>query len=120
MRSLFRDADQTEFIIATIPTTLGVAESRRLLAALRSEGIPCRRLVVNQVGGSMVLKGCSSKLRSPCCYPAAVTVRLSSPSPALHTHTHTHTLLSACLSAVLPPAALVCILQRGVPAHAAA
>ncbi len=53
VRTLFRDADQTEFIIATIPTTLGVAESRRLLAALRSEGIPCRRLVVNQVGGSI-------------------------------------------------------------------
>jgi anion-transporting ArsA/GET3 family ATPase len=39
----------TEFIIATIPTYLGVNESGRLLQALRKEGIPCKRIVVNQV-----------------------------------------------------------------------
>ncbi|KAF8054880.1 ARSA1 [Scenedesmus sp. PABB004] len=49
VKALFRDAGQTEFIIATIPTQLGVAESRRLLAALRAEGIPCKRIVVNQL-----------------------------------------------------------------------
>ena len=40
----------TEFIIATIPTFLGVNESGRLLQSLRKEGIPCKRIVVNQVG----------------------------------------------------------------------
>jgi anion-transporting ArsA/GET3 family ATPase len=40
----------TEFIIATIPTYLGVNESARLLQSLRKEGIPCKRIVVNQVG----------------------------------------------------------------------
>jgi hypothetical protein len=49
VKSLFRDAAQTEFIIATIPTQLGIAESRRLLAALRVEDIPCKRIIVNQV-----------------------------------------------------------------------
>jgi hypothetical protein len=49
VRTLFRDASQTEFIIATIPTQLGIAESRRLLAALQEETIPCKRIIVNQV-----------------------------------------------------------------------
>ena len=49
VKELFRDKDLTEFIIATIPTVLGINESRRLLAALRKEQIPCRRIIINQV-----------------------------------------------------------------------
>ena len=49
--ALFRDAASTEFVIATIPTELAVAESARLLAALRADGVPCKRVVVNQVIG---------------------------------------------------------------------
>jgi arsenite-transporting ATPase len=48
---LFRNADSTEFVIATIPTELAVAESARLLAALRADGVPVKRVVVNQVIG---------------------------------------------------------------------
>ncbi|GIL66494.1 hypothetical protein Vafri_20017 [Volvox africanus] len=51
VKSLFRDASQTEFIIATIPTFLGINESARLLRALREEHIPCKRIVVNQLVG---------------------------------------------------------------------
>ncbi|KAG2485745.1 hypothetical protein HYH03_015554 [Edaphochlamys debaryana] len=51
VKHLFRDASQTEFIIATIPTFLGVNESARLLRALRSEHIPCKRIIVNQLVG---------------------------------------------------------------------
>lgn len=40
-----------QFIIATIPTVLGVNESGRLIRALRKERIPCRRIVVNQIVG---------------------------------------------------------------------
>ena len=50
VRDLFRDKEATEFIIATIPTVLGVAESGRLLQSLRKEDIPCKRIIVNQVG----------------------------------------------------------------------
>jgi anion-transporting ArsA/GET3 family ATPase len=50
VKALFRDKSQTEFIIATIPTQLGINESRRLLGTLREEGIPCKRVIVNQVG----------------------------------------------------------------------
>ncbi len=49
VKELFRDKELTEFIIATIPTVLGINESRRLLKALRKEQIPCRRIVINQV-----------------------------------------------------------------------
>lgn len=55
VKSLFRDASQTEFIIATIPTQLGIAESKRLLAALQEETIPCKRIIVNQVRGRYLL-----------------------------------------------------------------
>lgn len=49
VKELFRDKEFTEFIIATIPTVLGINESRRLLQALRKEQIPCRRIIINQV-----------------------------------------------------------------------
>ena len=49
VRSLFRDATTTEFVIATIPTQLAIAESKRLLTALRADGVPCKRIIVNQV-----------------------------------------------------------------------
>ena len=52
VKELFRDKDLTEFIIATIPTVLGINESRRLLTALRKEQIPCRRIIINQVCNS--------------------------------------------------------------------
>ncbi|GFH27320.1 uncharacterized protein HaLaN_25623, partial [Haematococcus lacustris] len=48
VKQLFRDKQTTEFIIATIPTYLGVNESARLLQSLRKEGIPCKRIIVNQ------------------------------------------------------------------------
>ena len=49
VRDLFQDKEQTEFIIATIPTVLGINESRRLLKALREDEIPCKRIIINQV-----------------------------------------------------------------------
>ncbi|PRW56240.1 ATPase ASNA1-like protein 2-like [Chlorella sorokiniana] len=52
VKALFRDQQATEFIIATIPTVLGVNESGRLIRALRKERIPCRRIVVNQIIGA--------------------------------------------------------------------
>lgn len=48
VRDLFRNEGQTEFVIATIPTMLGINESARLIRALRKERIPCSKIVVNQ------------------------------------------------------------------------
>ena len=49
MKQLFRDSKSTEFVIVTIPTVLAISESGRLLAGLRAEGVPVRRMVVNQL-----------------------------------------------------------------------
>ena len=56
VRDLFRNEGTTEFVIATIPTMLGINESSRLLQSLRKENIPCSRIIVNQV--SCALSGC--------------------------------------------------------------
>lgn len=45
---LFRNVDATEFIIATIPTSMATSESSRLAKTLHKEGIPLKRVVVNQ------------------------------------------------------------------------
>lgn len=50
-RALFHDASKTQFVIVTIPTLMAAAESARLAASLRAEGIPLDTLIVNQVGG---------------------------------------------------------------------
>ncbi len=49
VRDLFRDEVQTEFIVATIPNMMAIAESSRLVEELRKERIPVRHLFVNQV-----------------------------------------------------------------------
>ena len=49
LRDLFKNQDATEFCIVTIPTQLAIAESKRLLAALNTQGVAVRNIVVNQV-----------------------------------------------------------------------
>jgi arsenite-transporting ATPase len=48
-RALFRDPETTEFVIVTIPTIMAASESARLAQALRTESVPVRRIVINQV-----------------------------------------------------------------------
>eukprot|EP00210_Caulerpa_lentillifera_P002889 g2759.t1 len=48
-RELFRDPDQTEFVIVTIPTMMAALESERLATTLLKEEVPCRSLIINQV-----------------------------------------------------------------------
>lgn len=47
VRSLFTDQVQTEFIVATIPNMMAIAESKRLVEELKSEQVPVRHLFVN-------------------------------------------------------------------------
>lgn len=51
LRDLFKNQDATEFCIVTIPTQLAIAESKRLLEALNTQGVAVRNIVVNQVRG---------------------------------------------------------------------
>ena len=74
VRDLFRNKETTEFVIATIPTILGMNESARLLGALRHDGIPCNRIIVNQVSALLSRrKGIPSSACLPllmCCKSA--------------------------------------------------
>lgn len=49
LRDLFKNQDATEFCIVTIPTQLAIAESKRLLEALNTQGVAVRNIVCNQV-----------------------------------------------------------------------
>ncbi|OIV99318.1 hypothetical protein TanjilG_17128 [Lupinus angustifolius] len=49
IRDLFHDPETTEFIIVTIPTVMAISESSRLHSSLKKEGVPVKRLIVNQV-----------------------------------------------------------------------
>ncbi|CAI5513140.1 unnamed protein product [Closterium sp. Naga37s-1] len=49
VREIFRDQKATEFIIVTIPTIMAINESSRLLKSLEVEGVPVKRLIVNQI-----------------------------------------------------------------------
>ena len=47
------DAQSTSFVVVTIPTKLGVAESKRLMGELASQGVSVTDVVVNQCVGSL-------------------------------------------------------------------
>ncbi|XP_075491639.1 ATPase GET3B-like isoform X1 [Primulina tabacum] len=49
VRDLFRNSENTEFVIVMIPTVMALRESSRLCASLLKEKVPVRRLVVNQL-----------------------------------------------------------------------
>ena len=49
MRKLLKDHKQTQFVIVTIPTTLAVTESKRLVAELKSEDVKVSSIICNQV-----------------------------------------------------------------------
>ena len=49
VEQLLQDAAATEFVVVTIPEEMAVAESERLVAALKRLHIPVRNLVVNHV-----------------------------------------------------------------------
>lgn len=49
VRDIFRDREATEFVIVTIPTVMAISESSRLCASLEKEGVPVKRVIVNQL-----------------------------------------------------------------------
>lgn len=49
MKSTFTNQKQTQFVIVTIPTSLAVAESERLLNSLTGEGIKVSGIICNQI-----------------------------------------------------------------------
>lgn len=60
LRTKLQDASSTSFVVVTIPTKLGVSESKRLMTELGSQGISVTDVVVNQCvddfDGELVLR----------------------------------------------------------------
>lgn len=48
LRTRLQDSQKTNFVVVTIPTTLSVAESKRLMTELDSQGVAVTDVVVNQ------------------------------------------------------------------------
>lgn len=48
LRSRLQDSSSTSFVVVTIPTKLGVSESKRLISELKSQGVSVTDVVVNQ------------------------------------------------------------------------
>lgn len=48
MRRRLQDSKQTSFVVVTVPTKLSVAESKRLVHELDSQGVTVTDIVVNQ------------------------------------------------------------------------
>eukprot|EP00638_Chattonella_subsalsa_P012235 CAMPEP_0117791916 /NCGR_PEP_ID=MMETSP0948-20121206/9138_1 /TAXON_ID=44440 /ORGANISM="Chattonella subsalsa, Strain CCMP2191" /LENGTH=693 /DNA_ID=CAMNT_0005622053 /DNA_START=210 /DNA_END=2290 /DNA_ORIENTATION=+ len=49
LEELFRDEDQTEFVVVTIPTTLALEESKRLVDSLKEQEVAVRKIILNQL-----------------------------------------------------------------------
>ena len=49
VQEILTDPDQTRFVAVTIPETMAMAETHRLLASLEHLGVACHALVVNMV-----------------------------------------------------------------------
>lgn len=48
-RKLFRNKENTEFVIVTIPTMMAVVESERLAKSLKEENVPVNYIIINQI-----------------------------------------------------------------------
>ena len=53
MESRLRDHARTNFVVVTVPTKLGVEESKRLVSELTKQGIAVNNIVVNQCVGDI-------------------------------------------------------------------
>ncbi len=61
---LLHDPARSEFVAVTIPTEMAVAETERLVEALKEQDVAVRRLVVNQVLAEHVKEGYWNRLRA--------------------------------------------------------
>ena len=68
IRTILKDAEICEFVPVTIPEEMGIAETDRLLATLRKDGIPVRNIVVNRVQDKKKCVFCSNRRKGQKSY----------------------------------------------------
>lgn len=77
LQELIADGDRTQFVVVTVPTGLAMAESERLIRALKADGVRTKALIVNQIIADdsassfveRVVRGqddCLSQLKATC------------------------------------------------------
>ena len=73
---ILKNSEESEFIPVTIPTEMAIAETERLLQALRKEGISARNVIVNRVEGADECAFCSSRGKGQEKHLAEIKKRL--------------------------------------------
>ncbi len=74
--AILKNSEKSEFIPVTIPTEMAIAETERLLQAVRKEGISVRNVVVNRVEGEDECAFCSSRGKGQEKHLAEIKKRL--------------------------------------------
>ncbi|MFZ6016851.1 MAG: ArsA family ATPase [Nitrospirota bacterium] len=78
IRMILKDKEKCEFIPVTIPEELSIAETDRLLATLREEGIPVRNIIVNRIQDQIQCTFCSTRKRAQESYLNQIDEKFSS------------------------------------------
>ena len=74
--TFLENSEECEFVPVTIPTEMAIAETERLLQALKNEGISVRNVIVNRVEEVEECAFCSSRAKGQEEYLAEIKKRL--------------------------------------------
>jgi len=78
IRMILRDAETCEFVPVTIPEELSIAETARLLATLKEEGVPVHNVIVNHVQDEGKCVFCSNRKKGQEIYLGDLEDKFSS------------------------------------------
>lgn len=78
IRSVLKDKEACEFVPVTISEELGIAETERLLVALKEENIPVRNIVVNRVQDEKNCIFCSTRKKGQESYLKEIDKKFAS------------------------------------------
>ncbi|MDI6889661.1 MAG: ArsA family ATPase [Thermodesulfovibrionales bacterium] len=78
IRVILKDAENCEFIPVTIPEELSIAETERLLATLKQEGIPVRNIIVNRLQKEKECTFCSTRRKGQESYLKEIDSKFAS------------------------------------------
>lgn len=81
--AVLHDASLCRFVAVTVPTRVAIAETTKLLKALRAASITCHALFVNQVPGTSRCPTCSGRARESCRILGDLRARSDLPPVAL-------------------------------------
>ncbi len=77
VKELIADTRRCEFVMVTIPEEMGIAETERLAAALKRQGVTSHGVVVNRVQSDPGCAFCRSRAKSQAKYIKSIQQRFS-------------------------------------------